>query len=728
MKSRPLWLLCATGAFLLSGVWHASAQDATEGATASASVGIDKAANAQAANAQAANATRQNLQTNAASSAAIQQIVDQVKPALVRIQVVESSPQAGREVKAETFGSGVIISPDGYVVTNHHVAGDAKWLSVTLSSRERVDAKLVGTDALSDLAIIKLEPTPDGQPYPTAQWGDSSTLRVGEAVLAMGSPFAFSQSVTAGIISNTELVMPKSDDFTLDGENVGSIVRWIGHDAPIHPGNSGGPLVNLRGEIIGINEIEMGLSGAIPGNLAREVSAQIISHGRVLRSYTGLDLQPRLRGDNNAGGVLVSGVVPNSPAARAGIKAGDVLLSAGDAALDAKFPEQLPLVNLELSRLPLDRPTTLTLLRNRSETKIDIAARQRDAVYMPSQELKNLGVTAMDITAPLALEWKYPNTDGVVVTTIQEGSPAAEAKPAIQEGDVILAVRNQPVKSLAALRKMLDGITRREGGTQTLIELRRRGERMLCVTSVNPERTEDASVEVAKAYLPVSTQVVTQELAQALGLPAGTQGVRITQVHPGSAATAAGLKVGDIITKLDDLEVEASQAEDTDVFNTMIRQYKIGSWARIALLRHEANVWKPKLIGVKLPRAPKQERELASYRDDNFGITLRSVTYIDRLRKEADPDEDGALVTAVDEGSWAALAGLAEADIIRSIDGVPVKDMESARARLRDLEKARSRRSVFFVSRGVHTLFVELQTDWSLPPAPVVKTAQTTPK
>jgi S1-C subfamily serine protease len=130
------------------------------------------------------------------------------------------------------------------------------------------------------------------------------------------------------------------------------------------------------------------------------------------------------------------------------------------------------------------------------------------------------------------------------------------------------------------------------------------------------------------------------------------------------------------------------------------------------------------LIGVKLPRAPKQERELASYRDDNFGITLRSVTYIDRLRKEADPDEEGALVTGVDEGSWAALAGLAESDIIRSIDGVAVKDMESARARLRQLEKERSRRTLLFVSRGVRTLFVELQTDWSLPPAPVVKTAQ----
>jgi S1-C subfamily serine protease len=154
----------------------------------------------------------------------------------------------------------------------------------------------------------------------------------------------------------------------------------------------------------------------------------------------------------------------------------------------------------------------------------------------------------MDITPPIALEWKYPNTDGVIVTTVQEGGPAAEAKPAIQEGDVIIGARGKPVKSMAELRTSLGGITRRENGTPTLIEVRRRGERMLSVANVNPENTEDASVEVAKAYLPVSTQVVTQELAQALGLPAGRRACALRRCIPVRQATAAGLKVGDIIT------------------------------------------------------------------------------------------------------------------------------------------------------------------------------------
>ena len=213
----------------------------------------------------------------------------------MRIHVVEGVPENGRETKQESFGSGIIISPDGYVVTNHHVAGNARWLSVTLSSKEEVSAKLVGTDPLADIAVIKLAPLPSG-PYPAAAWGDSAALKVGDPVLAMGSPLAFSQSVTSGIVSNTELILP--DQFggmVLEGEDVGSIVRWIGHDAQIFPGNSGGPLVSLTGEVVGINEIGVGLAGAIPANIARSVAAQIIASGHVSRAYIGLDLQPRLR-------------------------------------------------------------------------------------------------------------------------------------------------------------------------------------------------------------------------------------------------------------------------------------------------------------------------------------------------------------------------------------------------------------------------------------------------
>jgi serine protease Do len=654
-----------------------------------------------------------NAAAQAPSSADIQSVAARVKPSLVRIHVVESSVNGGREQRSESFGSGAIISSDGYVVTNHHVAGDALWLRCTLSDRREVEAKLIGTDPLSDIAVIKLEAS--GAPYPTASWGDSSTLRVGDPVLALGSPLALSQSVTAGIVANTELVQSKiSSEFNLDGENVGSIVRWIGHDALIQPGNSGGPLVNLSGEIIGINEVSMGLSGAIPGNLAREVTTQIIALGYVERAFTGLDLQPRLDEDKRESGVLVGGVWPGSPAEKAGIKPGDLLLSANAQALNAQFAEQLPLVNLQLGRLPIANASTVTLRRGEQTLDLSLSPVLRQRNLSQQREIKGWGLGASDITDVMAKEYRLSSTEGVLVWSVQDGGPAGSAKPPLEEADVIVSVAGKPINNLQTLRDITSKIARVEDGTPTLVEVRRHGERVLLVVNVNSDPSDDTSVEVATSYFPVSTQVVTRQLAQALKLPSATQGVRITQIHPDSAAQKAGFRVGDIITRLDNDKVEAVQPEDNEVFAAMIRQYKIGSTAKVAVLRNG----KPMTISMSLPRAPKAERELAVYRDENFGLSLRDVTYSDRLKQNAAPDANGALVTSVQSGSWAALAGLQANDIIHKIDGTTVRNMSEARAILRAMEKSRPRHAVFFVTRNVRTLYVEAQTDWAVQATP----------
>ncbi len=207
--------------------------------------------------------------------------IEHVFPALVRIQVVMEEPGGGRLRREIGSGSGVIISPKGYVVTNHHVAGKARHLKVTLADLQEIDAELVGSDALSDIAVIKLKLDQrkfPNAPVPVAKWGDSDAVEVGDAVFALGSPMALSQSVTEGIVSNTRMIIPggMSGALQMDGEPVGSIVRWIGHDARIYGGNSGGPLVDRRGRIVGINEIGIGsLGGAIPSSLARNVAEQL---------------------------------------------------------------------------------------------------------------------------------------------------------------------------------------------------------------------------------------------------------------------------------------------------------------------------------------------------------------------------------------------------------------------------------------------------------------------
>src|SRR5919106_80414 len=266
---------------------------------------------------------------SAAQSAAVHTALQKVAPSLVRIHVVSLDHHDGRELKREAAGSGTIITPEGHVVTNHHVAGKTRAIVCTLPTREEIPADLVGTDPLSDIAVLKLRPAKP-RVFPVARWGDASTLKVGDRVLALGSPLALSQSVTMGIVSNTEMIMPglfwPFNRMTLEGEDVGSIVRWIGHDAAIFGGNSGGPLINLKGEIIGVNEISMGLAGAIPADLAREVAFAIIKDGRVKRSWLGLDVQPLLKSSPVERGALVGGTIEGSPADKAGLRYGDILV------------------------------------------------------------------------------------------------------------------------------------------------------------------------------------------------------------------------------------------------------------------------------------------------------------------------------------------------------------------------------------------------------------------
>jgi len=182
------------------------------------------------------------------AAATVDRAVARVTPALVRIEVVSTRFQSGRAVKQEAGGSGVIFRKDGFVLTNHHVAGHATRLVCILSSNEEIEAELVGTDALSDIAVLRLKPEKP-RTFPFASFGDSDHLKVGDTVLAMGSPLALSQSVTRGIVSNTKLIMSRALEgggrFTLDGEDVGALVKWVMHDATISPGNSGGPLIDM---------------------------------------------------------------------------------------------------------------------------------------------------------------------------------------------------------------------------------------------------------------------------------------------------------------------------------------------------------------------------------------------------------------------------------------------------------------------------------------------------
>lgn len=637
-----------------------------------------------------------------ADRAAIDRAIAAVYPSLVRISVVAVEHEEGREIKMEASGSGTIITPDGFVVTNHHVAGRTRRIICTLPTREEVPADLIGTDPLSDIAVLKLRPA-SPRTFPAAAFGRSSALRRGETVLAMGSPLSVSQSVTLGVVSNTELIMPRMfrTSMTLDGEDVGSIVRWIGHDAAIFPGNSGGPLVNLAGEIVGVNEISFGLAGAIPSDLAQHVVNALIKDGTVRRSWLGFEVQPLVGGAT--GGALVSWVAEGSPAAAAGVTAGDVLEMVGDAAVVARFAEQLPVVNQLLYGLPIGRPVRLALRRGGKPIAVTITPEERGLARSARAEIRAWGMTAANLSAIEARELGRESRDGARVINLRPGGPASDAKPPLQDGDVIVEIEGQAVRSVADLEARTAAALAGRDSAELLVTFERGLERRLTVVQAGEHPQDSGGLEAAKAWVPVTVQTLTPPLADRLKL-AGRTGVRVTRVID----ERAGLKVGDVILAIDGEPVRATSPGDEEVFAAVIRRYRIGATVPLTVVRDGREMPLP----ITLAASPKPPREMARYTDRDFEFVARDLTENDRDGRKVPAGTRGVFVESVSRGGWADLAQLNAGDIVLAVDGAPVTNVAELERAMTAIASRKPDYVILHVRRGVRTRFIELQPAW----------------
>jgi serine protease Do len=387
--------------------------------------------------------------------------------------VPPSSPQMEREY---SLGSGVIVNADGYILTNNHVVAGATDLDLFTQDRKEYKAKIIGTDPRTDIAVLKI----DASGLPTFTIGDSSRLKVGDLLFAIGDPFGIGETATMGIVSAT-------------GRGFGGAIEhyenFIQTDAAINPGNSGGALIDLHGDLIGINTAiipsqaengeggNLGIGFAIPINMARYVMDQIVAHGKVIRGYLGVTIQSVLPdmakafGLSHGGGALISDVSPNGPASKAGIERGDIILELNGQSVSG--PDDL---SVRISEMAPGSVAHLQVFRNGQTRDVDVTlaeypehgqAGQPGTSGAQGTALKGLQV--QDLTPALAQQLGVPTaTTGVVVTGVDPSSAAAAAD--IERGDIIQEVNHKPVRNMEEYQQALAGT-----GNQPVLVLLNRG-------------------------------------------------------------------------------------------------------------------------------------------------------------------------------------------------------------------------------------------------------------
>ncbi len=431
------------------------------------------------------------------TSRAFSDIVAQVTPAVVNISTTKVYKRDAYPFSEDTFfdlfrpfhdfdqkkwkeqslGSGVIVSEDGYIITNNHVVEKSEDIRITLFDKRSFKGKVIGSDPKTDIAVVKIS----AQKLPTVRWGDSDRLKVGEFVLAIGNPYGLSHTVTMGIIS----AVGRANVGIADYED------FIQTDAAINPGNSGGPLVNINGELIGINTAIFSRSGgyqgigfAVPSNMAKLVMDQLIKQGKIVRGWLGVMIQevtPEIAqkfGLKEPRGALVSDITKGSPAERAGIMRGDIIIE-----YDGKAISSVSQLRNSVAQTKVNSQVRIKIIRNSREFNLNVTVAElpREMANITEEPEGDIqrnafsGITVYDLTKEIALQLGLnANERGVVVIKVEPGSPADDA--GLKKGDVIQEIDRKRINNMEDFRRVTSMVGSKE--ESVLLYINRAGKRL----------------------------------------------------------------------------------------------------------------------------------------------------------------------------------------------------------------------------------------------------------
>jgi serine protease Do len=405
----------------------------------------------------------------------IQKVIDKVRsdvfPAMVFVKPIVN--EYGNEEK-QIFGAGVIISPDGYVVTNRHIVNNSVAVNCVLYDKRQIKAELIGSDGATDLALLKLTEHNGAGAYPHADFGQSEKLKEGDFVIAVGSPFGSQRSISLGVVSNAHRYIGFGTEYKYN--------TWIQTDITMNPGNSGGPLIDTHGKIVGINTL--GISGfgaglSIPASMVQDIVKRLKREGKVVRAYTGLRLRALKDFHSNTfvesnHGVRIAGVEENSPALEAGIRTGDILLKVGDNTVEGTYAEMLPEIWRLLADLPVNEPVSMQLKRGDEIIIVTLTPEQKGKLKSQDFDCRRWNMKVEEISKDGTPQLYSLKEKGVYIQDVN--SPGNASYSGLARGDIILKIGDKSVETIQDIRRIYEQLIRdKQREKRVMLEVLRGG-------------------------------------------------------------------------------------------------------------------------------------------------------------------------------------------------------------------------------------------------------------